>query len=286
MAVEEKHSIARQIWIAWSSGLCDALKAHRIVVFLWKSSMIRTRTVQCIGLNCIFFVGWLTFFNLVIARLLRWLLPAFVARPSVDAVVNVLYTCVWVFPMIVVSLILNARWYQHIADASFRVLDGKEKKQVKKDVVAGPFQILVTELYRVFLFGAYICMMKAMALVPAVGSVFSFILSCFLVSMYSFEYIFSYKTWTSKERMSYVERHWIYFLGFGAPCSGLCAIVAREAPQFLDTALFSCLFPFLILMAIRAVPVRPKARGLQYFPFLGLVDHLTASAVKMGSRFL
>lgn len=42
---------------AWGSGLADALKVQNSVIFFMTSRTIRTRCLQCLGLNGVIFVG-------------------------------------------------------------------------------------------------------------------------------------------------------------------------------------------------------------------------------------
>lgn len=56
-----------------------------------------------------------------------------------------------------------------------------------------------------------------MGRLPVVGPIIAFAYTCWLTSLYSFEYTWINEGWSVQRRLDYFERHWAYFFGFGVP---------------------------------------------------------------------
>ena len=83
-----------------------------------------------------------------------------------------------------------------------------------------------------------------------VGKFFYFVASCWLASLYCFEYRWVFLGWNSHQRLSYFESHWLYFCGFGFPI----AFLSYTSPTFIDNGIFALIFPFFILTSSVASP--------------------------------
>ncbi len=57
------------------------------------------------------------------------------------------------------------------------------------------------------------------AFVPGIGPAVAFAYSCLQTGLYAFEYTWINIGWTLPQRILYFEERWLYFLGFGLPCT-------------------------------------------------------------------
>merc|ERR1711916_262107 len=91
---------------------------------------------------------------------------------------------------------------------------------------------------------------SAMAFIPTIGPILCFIYTCWITSLYCFEYSWISAGWSLQKRVTYFEEHWAYFLGFG-----LAYTTATYFLSFLvSTGTFALLFPFLLIIATSAEP--------------------------------
>merc|ERR1719428_1450752 len=121
---------------------------------------------------------------------------------------------------------------------------------------------LINELFRVLLNLVYIIEMNLLYYIPFIGPFLYFVHSCWLASMYCFEYRWVHLRWSSNARLDYFERHWLYFAGFGFPVS----LVSFLCPRFIDAGVFALLFPLCLLTATVAEPRALKAAPLRRLP--------------------
>ncbi|KAI8889917.1 EI24-domain-containing protein [Backusella circina FSU 941] len=86
--------------------------------------------------------------------------------------------------------------------------------------------------------------------VPYIGILLSFLMNCAIYSYYCFEYKWVYMGWNIEKRLSYMEKHWSYFIGFGVPGTLLTFF-----PSFLRScAVFNLIYPSFIIMSMMAIP--------------------------------
>eukprot|EP00049_Salpingoeca_infusionum_P014790 m.280925 g.280925 ORF g.280925 m.280925 type:complete len:181 (-) comp15751_c2_seq4:183-725(-) len=102
-----------------------------------------------------------------------------------------------------------------------------------------------------------------LALLPTYGQAMSFCFTCWVASLYCFEYSWLSAGMSLDQRRLFFERNWLYCLGFGVPIT-----LATFFLNFVvGTGVFSLLFPFFVILATAADPV-PSSRDLS---ILGLV---------------
>lgn len=146
--------------------------------------------------------------------------------------------------------------------------------------------VIYTTILELFL----IVQISILGLIPTVGRPLSFVFSCWLASLYCFEYtwinagrcwdgrsecfpvflfvLFKGSTlaiycpvllpsgWTLPKRLDFFQRHWAYFLGWGLPFT----LMTYFIPFFHASAVFAIFFPFFIIIAVCAKPV-PRFAG-------------------------
>jgi hypothetical protein len=68
-------------------------------------------------------------------------------------------------------------------------------------------------------------------------------------SLYAFDYKWALRGWNAAARFDRLERHWAFFLGFGAPCT-LATVFLPS--YFISYGIYALLFPLFVLLAIRS----------------------------------
>eukprot|EP00897_Mesotaenium_endlicherianum_P005432 jgi/Mesen1/4917/ME000246S04143 len=122
----------------WWAGLLEACSLHRSALFLFRSEVVRRKTLQVFVLNgCIFIGSIVVLEGALVPRLLALLaalralwtpLPAAATgsgddTASVQAVVVAVYTTLWLYPAYLASSVVNCVLYGDIARHAFRVLE-------------------------------------------------------------------------------------------------------------------------------------------------------------------
>ncbi|KAI1278040.1 Etoposide-induced protein 2.4 -like protein [Halotydeus destructor] len=164
------------------------------------------------------------------------------------------YGLLWILPLFLISRIVNALWFQDIADATFK---GRPQslKSIAKLFADTSFSLLIQA---VFLVEATLIGQLPL---PHVGWFISTLFLSLLYALYSFEYKWLNLGWELPKRLDYIETNWPYFLGFGLPL----AIMTSYFDNFIiNGCIFSILFPFFILSGNEAKPQRTQC---QRFPF-------------------
>jgi etoposide-induced 2.4 mRNA len=164
-----------------------------------------------------------------------------------DWAITLVFQLLWLAPVYCISFMLNCVWYQEIAELSFRIV-------CRRKAVAchDPAAMIRDEIYRLLLMCVLLAQINLISLIFApVSRLAELVAWLFLSWMYAF-YCFEYKWllsgWTLQQRIDAFERHWIYFFGFGTPCSLACFFF----PGFVSVGVFALIFPFFVITAIAA----------------------------------
>eukprot|EP00164_Ancoracysta_twista_P003408 GFYU01004548.1.p1 GENE.GFYU01004548.1~~GFYU01004548.1.p1 ORF type:complete len:318 (-),score=65.85 GFYU01004548.1:61-1014(-) len=247
----------------WYDGASDSLGLAKSIVFFYKSKAIRARTAQCFILNGLIFLGSVLLFDYVLDPVIRSLLRNQAEGEELEALADVLgssfkfvYNILWVYPIYCISFILNSMTYYEIADQAYKIKSGGPNvapfdytKMVKR---------VADEMYRALLFLNYLIMVLMFYIVPYVGGILMFMGFCWLYAYYCFEYKWGFKGWPLEKSIRYFETHWVYFLGFGTPCT----LATYFFPTFVNAGLFALMFPMLIITATIAKPTSDKTCAL------------------------
>merc|ERR1719348_1916389 len=216
---------------------------------------IMERTLKCCVLNGgVFGVSLILFENLLLP-LVQTLLYIILAgsQERADAlwsytqpVLSVAFSTLWVLPFFLLSKIVNAIWFQDIADLAFRSSQGRPLVNLSISVmIADTVFSIVVEI--IFLLQG-----KVFALLPIkiLGAALNLVHQCLLHSLYSFEYKWFSQGIELHRRLNLVEINWPYFLGFGLP---LAVITSMPESQIMAGCVFSVLFPLFIVSGNQAV---------------------------------
>mmetsp|Transcript_97985 Transcript_97985/g.204401 ORF Transcript_97985/g.204401 Transcript_97985/m.204401 type:complete len:340 (-) Transcript_97985:152-1171(-) len=270
--------IIKEFAVVFATGVLDSVALHRCVIFLVKSETIRSRTLQCMMLNGVIFLGSIMLFSWVIEpalRGMRSLVPeeeAWVAD-WMGSFFSTMYQVLWIYPIYCISFVLNTVMYQEIADSALSLRKAKVSK-------SGPLlDRLMNEVFRLLLNVVYIIEINLMSYLPRIGNPLFFIHSCWLGSIYCFEYRWVHLRWTSNERLECFEGHWVYFFGFGFPIS----LLTFFCPRFVDSGVFALFFPLCIMTAIAAEPKPLKLAPtfLKRLPVFAVVQGVSCVLLKV-----
>lgn len=107
-------------------------------------------------------------------------------------------------------------------------------------------------LYGGVLLTVLLLLVAAAPLVPVLGPAVAFAASCWLSSYYAMEY--RWRGAPLHTRLQWLELHYLYFLGYGAPMTVLYSLF----PYLVSVALFAVVFPVALINAMHArVLARP-----------------------------
>lgn len=169
-----------------------------------------------------------------------------------------LINALWTLPLFIISRIVNALWFQDIANASGRRFFGVNVSQSGSTpstsaTAAHPYHpvslsrnvadfILTILLETIFLVQS--SLVVYVIPLPFIPQCFLFVHLCLLYSLYAFEYAWMSQGVELSRRLDQIETYWIYYLGFGSPL----AIATLWHPSYIVSGcLFGALFPLFII---------------------------------------
>jgi len=219
-----------------------------------KEPNILERTVKCCLLNGAVFAMSLLFFENIFLPCMQSALTLFLAGSRqraellwnyTEPVLTVAFSTLWVLPFYLLSKIVNAIWFQDIADLAFRSSQGRPLVSLSISVmIADTVFSLVVEV--IFLVQGKVCSLLPIQLL---GAALNLTHQCLLHSLYSFEYKWFSQGLELHKRLDYIESNWPYFLGFGLP---LAVITSMPESQVMAGCVFSVLFPLFIVSGNQA----------------------------------
>ncbi|CAG9766507.1 unnamed protein product [Ceutorhynchus assimilis] len=261
------------ITIAVSKGIIDSFKGMIAIFYLDKEINKRAQTrhnkqkheeskvvhnvIQCALLNGGVF-------------LLSVLLFEYVLLPSIDAifrtmfgaesfVTNVvwswvkffilkIYQTAWLVPLFLLSKVINALWFQDIADSAYRYSRGRPVSfsSISMFFADSIFSIVVQCLFLI-----QATLTSYIPIYP-LGYMLYTVQVALLYSLYSFEYKWCNMGWELHKRLSFIEENWPYFIGFGLP---LAIFTNIWDSWVIGGCVFSILFPLFIISGNEASPV-------------------------------
>ena len=102
-----------------------------------------------------------------------------------DTIVALTYQLFWVYPIFLLSFVLNAMWYQEIADRAYQLQFGQP---VNSHLTYNRMlRLIADEIYRAILFMNYLVFATIIHILPIIGPIISFMYFCWIYAYYSFE---------------------------------------------------------------------------------------------------
>ncbi|XP_054168382.1 etoposide-induced protein 2.4 homolog [Oppia nitens] len=253
-------NILRDIMIGVTTGVYDAMVGMFAIRRVVRedsggdnANNIMKRIIECIVFNGGVFLLSIVLFNHVILSLLYLLIQfIFGSQEGVvsmtwfwlEPMLSYFFSVFWVLPLFLLSRVVNALWFQDIADNAFR---GRQRsfRNIPVFIADTFFSLLIQILFLIQ------SMVVKFLPIPFVGQLAAIFHLSLLYSLYSFEYKWFNLGWELHRRLHFIEKYWTYFLGFGLPL----AIVTYLIPSYyLSGAMFSIFFPLYIISANEARP--------------------------------
>ncbi|KAI8073303.1 etoposide-induced protein 2.4-domain-containing protein [Gongronella butleri] len=159
------------------------------------------------------------------------------------------------YPLYFALLVINGRFYAKVAEKSYQ-LQNKNQQQAKS--APSIAQSLATTIYMSIFYANCGVFATLLRMIPNIGIFLSFIMNCFILAYYSFEFRWLYMQWPLEKRLAYVEQHWSFFLGFGLPGT----VTTFFLSSLRAGAMFALFYPSFIIMAFMALPSPTSASGV------------------------
>lgn len=194
-----------------------------------------------------------------------------------SSLLSFFYYSFWIYPIYVFSFIVNGFSFQEIANYSYQLQIKSKINQKNLSSIQSPaeeesineksstgltykkfIEQCSSNIYKsLILFNFYILSMIVYSILPnPIGPFLSFCMFSLHSSFYSFEFKWKFKNWSLQQQMNVLEEHWIYFLGFGFPCTVLNFFYT----PLISAGIFSSLFPIYIILAstVKPAPLYPN----------------------------
>ncbi|CAH1997586.1 unnamed protein product [Acanthoscelides obtectus] len=199
----------------------------------------------------------------------------------IQPMLSLIFKTVWVIPLFLLSKVVNALWFQDIADSAYKRSRGRPvyPQSLSKLLADSVFSIVIQLL---FLLQATLASYIPIHLV---GMVLSMVQMCMLYSLYTFEYKWFNMGWELHRRLTFIETNWPYFLGFGLP---LAVLTQMPSSWIMSGCIFSMLFPLFIVSGNDAKPVTDSCDYTVHFfsPVISISNLLFSKTIGNPHRTL
>lgn len=226
------NSPASQHWKYFLNGLEQASNWPKTFILFYTSSSIQKAYLTTFLLNGVLFLGGQVFFETFYPK-------------------STLFGCSYVsllgVPAYFLLLGINGKFFGKVAEKAYQIQANQTKQKVS---TTNAVQSMASTIFTTILYINCGIFATLLGKVPYIGRGLSFWMNCAIYSYYCFEYQWVYKGWNIEQRLSYMERHWAYFFGFGFPGTLLTFFLS-----FLRSgAVFALIYPTFIIMAMMATP--------------------------------
>jgi len=156
------------------------------------------------------------------------------------------FNSLWIFPIYLLSRIINAIWFQDIADVTYRLTRGRPMQlpSLSRNLADILFSLVVETFFLIQAF-----LMKTLIPIPMIANFFYFLHLCLLYALYSFEYKWFNMGWDVTQRLAAIESSWPYYFGFGIPLAFGSGGVFFPVSFVVSGCIFSLCFPLFIISA-------------------------------------
>lgn len=156
-----------------------------------------------------------------------------------------LWLTLWQLPVYLLSLFLNATWFDQLATQIYRNFRISSASFSTHSLAGHLTRYLVLAIVLLLL-----ALLRNFPILYLLGN-------AWISSYYAFEYKWNLSGLDPLGYLSYLERHWLYFIIFGTPLALLILFIESILPTTsfsISSTLFSLGFPFLLLSAAYARP--------------------------------
>eukprot|EP01122_Echinamoeba_exundans_P005351 TRINITY_DN15518_c0_g1_i1.p1 TRINITY_DN15518_c0_g1~~TRINITY_DN15518_c0_g1_i1.p1 ORF type:complete len:404 (-),score=49.24 TRINITY_DN15518_c0_g1_i1:130-1341(-) len=238
-------------------GVVDSLNILHVIKAL-KKKEIRSLVWNCLFLNLFIFLGSNLLYSYALTPFFNWLTTSDSEDISnvvlwIKWIMDFFWMALWVFPVYVLSFLLNGMWYDKISEIVYKDYPRREEPAAKDTEMYG---MLVDQVQKITLMWFFVLIGILWSFVPYIGLPISFVYSSWLYSLYCFEYRWAvlYPNRSPALNLESMEYYYLYYGGFGAPF----AITVGLFPILIGNGVFAFLFPAFIIMAAGARPKRPE----------------------------
>lgn len=160
---------------------------------------------------------------------------------SAELISSGIFHALWLYPVYCISFILNATWYQEVADEAQQYFVPAGQSGATTGL--GFLKMVRDEIFRLLLVLGFVIQASLLGAAPApFGPILQFACYSWLFSFYCFEYGWGAKGWRLLRRTNHFERNWLFYLGFGAPG----AAATTYFPNLINGGVYALVFPLFI----------------------------------------
>ncbi len=240
-------------------GLRDALSIKKIM-FIMSNPRIFSKMRKTWLLNFLLLLGSIVILDYIFLPSLVWL---FGSHNLILTLIQNFYYLFFLYPIYMITLLLNGRWYSRIARESIterarEIADVKLKSRDRKlalPSISSKEEVtkqIANDLYRLIFGLIYLGQCAVIAKLPFIGTIAFLISSSWLSSLYIFEYVWSLLGLNQQQRLTYFSQRYLYMLGYGLPL----ALNGYFLPPLIRDAIFALLFPIFIINSVWAKPCK------------------------------
>ncbi|TRY63687.1 hypothetical protein TCAL_13132 [Tigriopus californicus] len=215
------------------------------------------RTLKCCLFNGGFFWLSILIFEQLVLPVITWLalslgeIPADSWAHWMQPVLSLIFSTFWVLPLFLLSKVVNAIWFQDIANSAFKFSQGRPQMMSSLSVM------VADTIYSLAVETVFLAQTALVSLVPIImiGRTLALVHLCLLNALYCFEYKWFNQGLELHRRLHFVEQDWPYFLGFGLP---LALITSAPSSLVVRGCVFAMIFPLFIVSANQAIVIAPQ----------------------------